>query len=427
MDQVVPLPHPLPQPGAPPLKPLSLWRNPAFVRLWFAKTISGMGSVITGLAVPITAVQVLGATPAQMAGLAFAGMLPDIVFGLLAGVWVDRVRRRPLLIGADLGRAAILLVIPGAAFFGVLSMPLLWIVAFGSAALTLVFTLASVAVLPSIVRQDQLVDANTKLQMSESVLTLAGPGLAGLFVQLVTAPRAILADVGSFLASAWALGSVGTAEETRERQRSASPLADLRREIGEGLHELVRTPMLRALAISMGVIVAGANVQLAVELIFYLRVLGFSPVTIGVLSGCHGVGSLLGAALAGRLAGRFPLGKLMIAAAGLNGAMAFAPAVAGVSAHPVLLLAGSGVLSGIGYAVFSVNQISLRQRITPLHLLGRVTSARRFLIFCIGPLGAALGGWLGTVAGVMPALIVGAVILFGGTVIMWCSPVRHER
>ncbi|CAN0331405.1 unnamed protein product, partial [Phaeothamnion confervicola] len=358
--------------------PPSLWRNPAFVRLWFAKTISGMGSVITGLAVPITAVQVLGATPAQMAGLAFAGMVPDIVFGLLAGVWVDRVRRRPLLIGADLGRAAILLAIPLAAFFGVLSMPLLWIVAFGSAALTLVFTLASVAVLPAIVRQDQLVDANTKLQMSESVLTLAGPGLAGLFVQLVTAPRAILADVGSFLASAWALGSVGSVEETRQRQRSASPLADLRREIGEGLHELVRTPMLRALAISMGVIVAGANVQLAVQAIFLLRVLELSPLTLGVLSAANGVGSLLGAGLAGRLNGRFPLGTLMIAAAGLNGVMAFAPALAGVSAHPVLLLAGSGVLSGIGYAVFSVNQISLRQRITPLHLLGRVTSARRF-------------------------------------------------
>ncbi|MGC4192154.1 MAG: MFS transporter [Thermomicrobiales bacterium] len=128
----------LPSPAAPALKPPSLWKNPAFVRLWIAKTVSGMGSVITGLAVPITAVEVLGATPAQMAGLAFAGMLPDLVFGLLAGVWVDRVRRRPLLIAADLGRAAILLAIPVAAFLGMLSMPLLWIVAFGSATLTLV-------------------------------------------------------------------------------------------------------------------------------------------------------------------------------------------------------------------------------------------------------------------------------------------------
>jgi len=416
----------LPGPSAPSLKPPSLWKNPAFVRLWFAKTISGMGSVITGLAVPITAVELLGATPAQMAGLAFAGMVPDIVFGLLAGVWVDRVRRRPLLIAADLGRAAILLVIPVAAFLGLLSMPLLWIVAFGSAALTLVFTLASVAVLPAIVRHDQLVDANTKLQMSESVLTLAGPGLAGLFVQLVTAPRAILADVGSFLASAWALGSVGSVEPKQERRSSGSHFEDLRREIGEGLHELVRTPLLRTLAISMGVIVAGANVQVAVQMIFLLRVLGFSPLTLGILSGCNGVGSLLGAAIAGRLNGRFPLGKLMIVAAGLNGLTAFAPALADVSAQPVLLLGTAGVLNGVGYAVFSVNQISLRQRITPLHLLGRVTSARRFLIFCIGPLGAALGGWLGTVAGVMPALIVGAAILCCGTIIMWFSPVRHE-
>jgi len=407
-------------------KPPSLWRNPSFLRLWFAKTISGLGSAITGTAIPLTAALVLHATPAQMAALVFAGQLPDLLFGLIAGVWVDRVRRRPLLIGADLGRAVLLAVIPIAAFMGTLSFPILWFVAFGSAALTLVFTLASVAILPAIVRQDQLVDANTKLQMSESVISLVGPGAAGFLIQLVTAPKAILGDVFSFLSSAWSLGGVGALESKPTRQASphTHPLADIWREIREGLHELLRTPLLRALAISMGVIVVGGSVQMTVQILFYTRILGLSAFAIGMLAACTGVGTLIGSALAGRAAFRWPLGKVMILASATEGIVVFGSAFADRVSYPLVVLAGLGVIGGVGYAIFSINQISLRQRITPIHLLGRVTSARRFLIFCMAPFGAALGGGLGTAIGLQPTLMVGGVILLGGTLVMWFSPIR---
>jgi len=404
--------------------PPSLWRNPAFLRLWFAKTISGLGNAITGVAIPVTASIVLHATPAQMAVLIFAGQLPDLLFGLLAGVWVDRVRRRPLLIGADLGRAIILALIPIAAFTDLLSMRVLWVVAFGSAALSLIFTLASVAILPAIVEKSQLIEANTRLHMSESVLTLAGPGAAGLLIQFVTAPKAIIADVGSYIVSAWSLGSIGTAEVKPQHTSSGRPIADIRREISEGMHELVRTPLLRSLAISMGVIVLGGSVQMTVQIIFYTQILGFTAVVIGLLAASHGIGSLLGAAFAGRAASAWPLGKVLIFSASIEGIVAFVPPFVDHVAYPVALLIGTGIVQGFAYAIFSINQISLRQRITPIHVMGRVTAARRFLIFCMGPIGAGLGGWLGTVSGLQPTLVVGAAILLTGSLVMWYSPVR---
>ncbi len=399
----------------------SLWRNPAFVRLWIAKTVSGIGTSITATAIPLTAALVLDATPGQMAALVFAGQLPDLLFGLIAGVWVDRVRRRPILIGTDIGRAVLLAAIPVAAFLDALSMPLLWIVAFGSAALSLFFTLASVAVLPTIVRQDQLVDANARLHMSEAVLTLASPSGAGFLVQLVTA-KAIIADVVSYLVSALALGGIASSEPQPERRGSG--LGVIRREIREGLHELIWTPLLRALAISMGIIVVGGAMIATVTILFLTRTLGLSPVTIGIVAAGTGVGSLVGAVLAGRAAARLTLGGAIVLSGMLEAGALFLTPLAAHVAFPVSWLMGRGVVSGIAYSVLSINQISLRQRITSSHLLGRVTAARRFLIFCMAPVGALTGGWLGTNAGLEATILAGAAVTLAGAIYMWYSPIR---
>ena len=401
----------------------SLWRNPAFVRLWVAKTVSGIGTSITATAIPLTAALVLDATPAQMAALVFAGQLPDLLFGLIAGVWVDRVRRRPILIGTDVGRALLLAVIPVAAFLDLLSMPLLWIVAFGSAVLTLFFTLASVAVLPTIVRPVQLVDANSKLHMSEAVLSLAGPSGAGFLVQLVSAPKAIIADVVSYLVSAFSLGSIASTELKPERRESG--LRAIGREIREGLHELIRTPLLRALAISMGIIVVGGAMIATVNILFLTRTLGLSPVTIGVVAAGNGVGALLGAVVASRAAARLTLGGAIVLSGMLEAGALYGMPLAAHVAFPVPWLMGLGVLSGIAYSVLSINQISLRQRITPSHLLGRVTAARRFLIFCMAPVGALAGGWLGTNVGLEATILAGASVTLVAALYMWWSPIRH--
>lgn len=402
-----------------------LWRNRAFVRLWVAKTVSGIGSSITATAIPLTAAFALGATPGQMAVLVFAGQLPDLLFGLIAGVWVDRVRRRPILIGADLGRALLLAVIPIAAFVGALSMSLLWLVAFGSATLTLFFTLASVAVLPAIVREDQLVDANAKLHMSEAVLTLAGPGAAGTLIQLVTAPKAIIVDVFSFLVSAFALGGIATAEPEPEKRDSG--LRAIGREIREGMHELIRTPLLRALALSMGIIVVGGSIVATVGILFLARTLSLSPGTIALLPMFAGAGTMIGAAVASRVASRLTLGGAIVGAGFLEAfAMLLTPSAA-LLANPIPLLAVTGVLLGIAYSVLSINQISLRQRITPSHLLGRVTAARRFLIFCMAPVGAAAGGWMGAHLGYEVTMLAGGGVTLIAALYMAASPIRDAR
>ena len=404
----------------------SLWHNRAFVRLWAAQAVSGFGSRITGTAVPLTAALTLNATPAQMGFLVFAGQLPDLLFGLVAGVWVDRLRRRPILIGADLGRAALLALIPLAAFLDVLSFPLLWAVAFGTGVLTLFFTLAAVAVLPAIVEPEELVDANTKLSFSDSALSLLGPGAAGVLIQLFSAPRAILVDAASFLVSAWALGGIGSDE--------AAPPADtprhgMRHEIAEGLRELVRTPLLRALAISMGILVVGGSVQATVAILYYTRTLDLSPAVIGALGACGGVGALAGAAVAGRVARRLGVGWAIIAPTALEGFAFVLLPLANLFpfAAALALLAISAALSGVAFSILSINQMSLRQRLTPTRLLGRVTAARRVLIMAMAPFGAALGGWLGTTLGFIPTLYIAALIAALAAPFVFFSPVREVK
>ncbi len=404
--------------------PESLWRNRPFLRLWLAQAASGIGNRITGLAIPLTAAVTLDATPRQMAALVVAGQLPDLLFGLVAGAWVDRRRRRPLLVGADLGRAVLLAAIPMAAIGGHLSFALLWGVAFGSALLNLVFTLASVAVLPSIVRHEQLVDANSKLAMSDSVLTLVGPGFAGALVQAVGAPKAIIGDCLSYLASAWSLGGIGRREPEPRRAR-ARP--SLRAEIGEGLRALVHTPLLTTLAVSMGVIVVAGAVQQTVLILYLTRDLGLSPATIGIISTATGAGALVGAALAARCARWFGIGTTMIGGASLEVVSMLAIPAADFTPWVRPTLAASAALSGLAFSLFGITQSSLRQRITPVHLLGRVTAARRFLIFCMAPVGAVLGGFLGERIGLAPTLVVGAAIAGGGVLIMLASPIRQLR
>lgn len=401
----------------------SLWRNGSFVRLWFAQVVSNAGSQITNLALPLAAVLTLGATPAQMGALGVASSLPNLFFGLLAGVWVDRVRRRPILVGADIGRALLLGTIPVAALLGSLTFAHLYAVAFASASLGLFFTIASVAVLPSVVRKDQLVEANSRLAASDSVLMIAGPGAAGALVQLLSAPKAILVDAVSYVLSALSLRGIGVTEEppTRDQRRS------LRIEIGEGVRELVRTPLLRALTVAATVGVFGAAVQSTVLLLFFTRELGLAPATIGVVYAAAGVGGLLGAVVAGRVARRIGTGPSIILGQSLWAISALVVPLAGVVGPALVPIVASQVATGFGGAIWSVNQMSLRQHLTPTRLLGRVTAARRFLLFGAAPLGSVLGGLVGSTVGLRATLLVGAIGVAAALALLYFSPVRSVR
>ena len=289
--------------------PSSIWHNRGFLRLWIAQMISNAGTQIANVALPLTAILVLGATPTQIGLLGIASYLPNLLFGLLAGVWVYRARRRPILVGADIGRALLLGSIPVAALLGHLTFLHLYIVAFAAGILTLFFTIASLAVLPSLVARHRLVEANSKLAISDSVLMIAGPGAAGGLIQLTSAPKAIIADAVSYLLSGLSLGSIGASEPA---PRTSHERPSIWREIGECVRALLGTPLLRALATSSCVGFCALAMQNTVLLLFLVRQLGLTPTVIGFVLACNGIGSLLGAGGAGWTAHRIGTGPAVV-------------------------------------------------------------------------------------------------------------------
>jgi len=402
---------------------LSLWHNRAFLRLWTATIISNAGSKVTALALPLTAILLLGATPAQMALLGIASQVPNVLFGLFAGVWVDRRRRRPILMGADLGRAVLLGSIPVAALIGHLTFVQLWVVGFAASSLGVFFQIASIAVLPVLVPHDRLVEANSKLSVSDAVLSVAGPGLAGGLIQLLSAPVAILADAASYVLSALSLGGIGTAERVLVRAEGSW---DVWAGIGEGVRELQRTPVLRALTTFLGIGAIGWAVQSAVVLLFLVHTLGFTPATLGIVGTCDGVAALLASLSVGRLSRLLGIGPTVILGSFLGTVSdLLVPLAAFVaSPHTLPMVISAKALAGISVVFTTVPAVSLRQAVTPVELLGRVTAARRFLIFSLGLAGSVLGGFLGNKIGLLPTLFAAVPFSLASSLIVLCSAVR---
>jgi len=404
--------------------PASLWRNRNFTRLWFANVVSNAGTQITNLALPLTAALTLGSTPTQMGLLAMAGSLPNLLFGLFAGVWVDRTRRRPVLIWADLGRAFLLGSIPLAALMNSLTFVHLWIVAFATGTLSIFFTIASVAVLPSVVQRSQLVEANSKFALTDSVLSIAGPSSAGGIIQLLSAPKAIIVDAISYILSALSLGGINPSEKPA---RPKPMRGQVWSEIREGGQALIHTPLLRALTVSGIIGVIGFAIQGAVGILFLTRELGLGPALIGLISTCGGGGALLGAVVAGRIGRQIGIGIAVILGDFLWILGGLMTPLAGFAGTTLPYLVVGAVVASVGATIFSVNQMSLRQHLTPVALLGRVTAARRFLIFSLAPVGSAVGGLLGTTLGLRTTLIIGGLVGMVSVLAVLLSPIRTVR
>lgn len=415
-----------------------LWRNRAFTRLWVAHITSGVGTAITNVALPLAAVLVLGATPSEMGLLAAAGSLPNLLFGFIAGVWVDRVRRKPILVWADIGRALLLLSVPAAAFLGQLSFLHLWIVAFVVGTFTVFFQIGAISVLPALVEKRDLVEANSKLSTSDAVISIAGPAAAGGLVQLFSAPRAILIDAVSYLLSALALSGVAEEEPQRAAQPDSEgpegPASGLRlavksfgREVREGVYELLRTPLLRALTVTSSLGMLAGSLAGAVQMLFLVDQLSFTPSVIGIVAACSGAGSLLGAMLAGRAARILQAGKTLVVGKLLWIAGALLLAGADLIGYELVAAGASRALVGLGSTLYFVNQISLRQAITSVRLLGRVTAARRFVLFGVATGGALIGGALGEAIGLRATLLVGAAALTLELALLYFSSVRRAK
>jgi MFS family permease len=403
----------------------SLWRNVDFLKLWSAHTISLVGSKITFLALPLTAVVLLDATPLQMGYLSVAGSLPVLLFGLFAGVWVDRRSRRPLLILADVALGGVLLAIPLAAWSGHLNMGLLYGVVFASGFFGLLYSVAYRSYLPGLVARSQLVTANSRLELSSSAAEVAGPALGGWLVEVLSAPLAILLDAISYFLAAFFLISI-------RRPESPPPLPveqeSIWRQIGAGIRFVGRNKMLRAL---LGCTGTASFFNAALETVFLLymtRNLGLSAGQIGVIFGAGSVGFLLGALLPERAARRYGFGPTLIAGPIILALADFVlPLVGGPVWLVVLVLMGSQLCFGMGLTLYNVGQVSLRQTLTPDALQGRMNASFDFAVAGVVPLGALLGGLLGELLGIRTVLILAATgeLLAVGW-LLW-SPVRSLR
>jgi len=401
----------------------SLWQNRDFLRLWFAQVISTAGTVVTGLALPLTAIVLLHAGSGQLSLLSIAGFVPNLAFGLLAGVWIDRARRRPILVGADLGRALLLATVPLAAVFGVVTFAQLVAVAFAVGTLSACSSLAAVAILPAIVPREQLVAANSRLATTDAALALAAPTVAGGLIQLVGAPRAILADALSYLGSALTLRRLRAVE-------GATPVggrATVWREMGAGLHELVRTPALRALTVAVSVGTFGTAMQAVVSALFLVNDLHLTAALLGLLGACGGAGSLLGAAGAGRATRRLGVGPTIILGQLIWAAGALVAPLARPGPTLIPLVGAGFAIAGLGGALWGVSQISLRQALTPQRLFARATAARRLPMFGMQIAGAALAGVLGSAIGQRETLFLGGLGLVAATLLLAFSPIRAIR
>lgn len=409
-----------------------LWRHPEFVKLWAGQSVSQVGSQVTRLALPLTAAVVLGATPAQMGALQAIETIPHVALGLAAGVWVDRLRRRPVMIAADLGRAALLGSIPLAALLGVLRIEQLYLVLALTATLTLFFDVAATSLLPSVVDRERLVDGNGKLAASASLAQVAGPGLAGVLLQVVAAPIAIAVDAASFVVSAACVRLMLVSEVDATPGTRGDPSRPHRpsawREMGEGVRVLLGDPVLRVTAGTSGLFNLFTGVFWAVYLLYATRELRAAPAVLGLAFAAGGVGGVLGATLAAPVTRRFGIGPVLAGAALVNG-IGWWPVVAagGPSVLVGALLVTAHAMRGGSQAIYGITTASLRQAVVPPRVLGRVAATTRMIAWGTSPVGSLAGGLLGTHFGLRPTLALGAL---GGLVgFLWiaASPVPPLR
>ena len=403
-----------------------LWRHRDFLKLWSAETISQFGTQVSQLALPLVAILVLDASPFEVALLGTIEFLPFILVSLPAGVWVDRLRRRPILIAGDFGRAVLLVSIPVAYVADVLTIWQLYGVGFFVGICTVFFDVAYQSYLPALVTRDQIIDGNSKLEISRSASQIGGPGLSGGLVELFTAPYAILLDAVSFVGSGLFLLRIRKEEPPVEAPADGSK-PSLWSELKVGLRFVLGNPNLRAQAGCTATSNFFSNVAFAVVLVYLVRELELSAGVIGIVLSVGSLGSLLAAFSAMRLSRRFGIGPTTIAVGLIWGpAMALvALAPQGYGAIPYLFAAQ--LLLGFAIVVYNIIQVSYRQAICPPRLQGRMNSVMRFIVWGTIPIGALLGGALGTWIGLRETIVVGAI--GGGLAFLWIllSPQRHLR
>ncbi|MEO3743283.1 MFS transporter [Plantactinospora sp. B5E13] len=414
---------PPPTHGHPPRRRGGLLRQRDFRLFWIGQTASSFGSSVTSVALPLVAVATLEASTFQVALLTAATWLPWLLVGLPAGAWVDRLPRRPLMVTCDLFAAVLFLSVPVAAALGVLTVGQLLVVAFAGGVVHIFFFTAYQVYLPALLARPDLPEANAKLQGTESVAHVAGPGAAGLLAQLVGVVNALLVDVASFVGSAICLLAIRTREP---RETGVRPARNLWREITEGVRFTARDPYLRVFALFGALSNLGLVSYQAILVVFLVREVGASPGTVGLVTAGMSVGGVLGAALTGVLRRRFGSARALLV--GSLGTLPFGLLIPLTGPGPRLgLVVIAGMAIGAGAVSGNVLRGAFRQAYVPRELLGRVMVTMQVVNLGPMPLGAVVGGLLGTTLGLRPAMwcITGYLALTG--LVLLVGPLARRR
>jgi MFS family permease len=389
-------------------KPTSaLWHHPDFLKLWTGQTISEFGSQISGLAVPILAAKSLHATPFEFAVLGILNFLPFILFALPAGVWVDRLRRRYILIAGDAARAVLLALIPVLWALGVLQIWHLLVLQFAIGIFTVFFDVAYQSYLPALIEREDLVDGNSKLQLTVSVSQVGGPPLAGVLIAALSAAYAIVADSISYVLSTIFMIAMHHRESPPQYDAS-NPRPKMWPQVKEGLNWVVRHPWLRSIAACTGTSNFFSSLAFSILVLYMVRTLHLSNLEIGLVFGVSSAGSIAAGLTTARLNKRLGVGPTIfwtIATSSIAGlCYPLAP-----KSFPLPLLMAGGALFGFGAVAYNITQVSLRQAITPERLQGRMNAAMRWIVWGTIPLGGLLGGGIATWFSLRTALWVGGI------------------
>lgn len=396
-------------------------RTPDFRRLWLADGLSQVGNRIDFLVIPLLATTTLAASVVEVSLLRTLSTLPYLLIGLQVGAWCDRMRNRPVLITADLGRALLIGSIPLAAVFGSLTLGHLYVVVLLTGAFTVFFNVAHSTYLPHLVERGQLPEANARLQTNLSVAAIAGPGLGGLIVQFIGNAGAMAADALTYLWSAAWLRRIRTPDVRPEPAER-----NLRREIGEGLRTVLRNPILRAIALHSAASSLFQSMFMAVSMVFSVRDLHLEPFMIGLLGTISLVGALLASGVARPLGARFGAARALYLGTAVYSVSFLFNAFATPGWGLVWWVAG-GFGSSFGIIVLSVFETSFQQAITPRELLGRVSSVSQTVVFGVTPLGSLIGGFIAEFTTTRVTLYVCGIGILASSAILLASPLRTMR
>lgn len=404
------------------MKRTGLWHHHDFRQLWLGDTVSVFGMQLVGLALPLMAVQLLGAGALQMGVLSAVQMLAFLLIGLPAGAWVDRWRKKRVLVLGDLTRAGLLLTLPLAWLGGVLSMWQLYVVAFATGCVTVFFDVANQSYLPELVEPEQIADGNGRLQASQQTALIAGPAAAAALVRWVGSPLTIAVTSVCMAASSLFVSRIRHVEQ-RPDPAQRRPLA---REVAEGLRFVRGQPLLVRITACTGLSnFANAWVD-ALVILYALRVLGLRETDIGLVFSAAAVGGLLAAVTAARAARVVGEGRIIPVAAVLMAVTGLSTPLAAVW-PPVPTLVVGGFLGSWAVIVYNITQVSFRQRLCPRRLLGRMNASVRFLVWGPIPLGALLGGVAGHRLGLLPAVWVGVSLFAVSALPVLFSPLLRMR